>query len=100
MILLAMLLTCIAVECSNIAGALIPLALILIIVGILIFHCGWAAHLLDDRGQIPVKKTVTTTTTTTYEDPESDLAEQRLFESAYREPIPEVKSSFSSIIPG
>ncbi|PIO63357.1 hypothetical protein TELCIR_15043 [Teladorsagia circumcincta] len=50
-ILLAMLLTCIAVECSNV-------------------------------------KTVTTTTTT-YHDPESDLTEQRLFESAYREPVPE-----------
>ncbi|KAK6754576.1 hypothetical protein RB195_013521 [Necator americanus] len=94
MILLAMLLTCIAVECSYIAGALVPLALILIIVGILLFHCGWAAHLLDDNGQIPIKKTVTTTTTTTYEDPESDLAEQRLFESAYREPVPEVKQGY------
>ncbi|EPB78406.1 hypothetical protein ANCCEY_02472 [Ancylostoma ceylanicum] len=76
------------------AGALIPLALILLIVGILLFHCGWAAHLLDDNGQIPIKKTVTTTTTTTYEDPESDLAEQRLLESAYREPIPEVKQGY------
>ncbi|VDL78982.1 unnamed protein product [Nippostrongylus brasiliensis] len=37
------------------AGALIPLALILLIVGILLFHCGWAAHLLDDSGQIPIK---------------------------------------------
>uniref|UniRef100_A0A0K0DI94 Transmembrane protein 218 n=1 Tax=Angiostrongylus cantonensis TaxID=6313 RepID=A0A0K0DI94_ANGCA len=55
MILLAMLLTCIAVECSNIAGALVPLGLILIIVGILLFHCGWAAHLLDDSGQVPIK---------------------------------------------
>ncbi|KAJ1352972.1 hypothetical protein KIN20_009508 [Parelaphostrongylus tenuis] len=94
MILLAMLLTCIAVECSNIAGALVPLGLILIIIGILLFHCGWAAHLLDDSGQVPIKKTVTTTTTTTYEDPESDLAEQRLLESAYRDPVPEVKQGF------
>ncbi|WKY10750.1 hypothetical protein Q1695_002819 [Nippostrongylus brasiliensis] len=93
-ILLAMLLTCIAVECSNVAGALIPLALILLIVGILLFHCGWAAHLLDDSGQIPIKKTVTTTTTTTYEDPESDLAEQRLLESAYTYPVPEVKQGY------
>ncbi|KJH49539.1 hypothetical protein DICVIV_04327 [Dictyocaulus viviparus] len=89
------------------AGALIPLALILLIVGILLFHCGWAAHLLDESGQVPIKeknpitvcffhsrKTVTTTTTTTYEDPESDLAEKRLLESAYIDPVPEVKQGY------
>jgi hypothetical protein len=29
------------------AGALLPFAFILIIAGLLIIHCGWAAHLLE-----------------------------------------------------
>ncbi|CAI4222777.1 unnamed protein product [Auanema sp. JU1783] len=94
MILLAMLLTCIAVECSNIAGALIPLAIILIIVGILLFHCGWAANLLDDKGQVPIKRTVRTTTTTYHGDPESEAAEQRLFQEAARPDLPQVKQGY------
>ncbi|VDM48823.1 unnamed protein product [Toxocara canis] len=53
MILLGLLLTCIAVECAAIVSALLPFALILIIVGILLFHCGWAAHLLDDGEELP-----------------------------------------------
>ncbi|KAI6217320.1 hypothetical protein M3Y99_01775200 [Aphelenchoides fujianensis] len=61
MILLGLLLTCIAVECGAVAGALLPLALILIIVGILIFHCGWAAHLLDYGGKVPADETTYTT---------------------------------------
>ncbi|CAB3398273.1 unnamed protein product [Caenorhabditis bovis] len=93
-ILLAMLLTCIAVECAGVASALIPLALILLIVGLLLFHCGYAAHLLDDRGQIPIKKTTTTTTTTQYTDPESHEAELRLFENVAREPLPDVKQGY------
>ncbi|KAK0414386.1 hypothetical protein QR680_007291 [Steinernema hermaphroditum] len=59
MILLGLLLTCVAVECSNIAGALLPFGIILIIVGLLLMHCGWAAHLIDDEGY-----TVTQTTNT------------------------------------
>ena len=55
MMLLGLLLTCIAVECSVVAGALLPFALILIIAGILIFHCGWAAHLLDYGGKVPTE---------------------------------------------
>ncbi|KAI6185274.1 hypothetical protein M3Y98_00005100 [Aphelenchoides besseyi] len=57
MILLGLLLACIAIECSAVAGATLPLAIILIIVGILIFHCGWAAHLLDYGGKIPTDET-------------------------------------------
>ncbi|CAB01521.1 uncharacterized protein CELE_W06A7.2 [Caenorhabditis elegans] len=92
-ILLAMLLTCIAIECAGVASALIPLALILIIVGILLFHCGYAAHLLDNHGEIPIKKT-TTTTTTTVMDPESHEDEIRLFETVHREQVPNVRQGF------
>ncbi|KAI6190222.1 hypothetical protein M3Y97_00093300 [Aphelenchoides bicaudatus] len=63
MILLGLLLTCIAVECQALSFALFPLALILIIVGILIFHCGWAAHLLDFGGRVPADETTYTTRT-------------------------------------
>ncbi|CAD6186847.1 unnamed protein product [Caenorhabditis auriculariae] len=93
-ILFAMLITCIAVECSGFAGAFIPLALILLILGILLFHCGWAAHLLDDRGQIPVKRTTTTTTTTMYDSPDSHGEEEQLFQQVHREPLPDVKQGY------
>ncbi|VDN54511.1 unnamed protein product [Dracunculus medinensis] len=91
MILLGLLLTCIAVECSTIASALVPLALILIIVGILLFHCGWAAHLLDGDGAIEIPAS-----TTIYKDDEKLPNENELavFESAYREPLPEIRHGY------
>uniref|UniRef100_A0A0M3IK97 Uncharacterized protein n=1 Tax=Ascaris lumbricoides TaxID=6252 RepID=A0A0M3IK97_ASCLU len=88
MILLGLLLTCIAVECAAIVSALLPFAFILIIVGILLFHCGWAAHLLDGEEQLPK--------TTTYRDEERkpDANEIALFETAYREPMPQIKQGY------
>ncbi|KAI1723786.1 hypothetical protein DdX_03961 [Ditylenchus destructor] len=65
MLLLGLLLTCIAVECSVVAGALLPFALVLIIAGLLILHCGWAAHLLERGYGGAYGETTTTTTTTT-----------------------------------
>ncbi|KAK6108675.1 putative integral membrane protein [Brugia pahangi] len=59
MILLGLLLTCIAVECSAIAGALLPLALLLIMY---------------------------------QKSPNPD--EIALFESAYKEPIPEIRQGY------
>uniref|UniRef100_A0A1I8BH25 Transmembrane protein 230 n=1 Tax=Meloidogyne hapla TaxID=6305 RepID=A0A1I8BH25_MELHA len=65
LLLLGLLLTCIAVECSYIAGALLPFAIILIIAGLLILHCGWAAHLLDrEGGGVPFDEQTKTTVTT------------------------------------
>ncbi|GMT11417.1 hypothetical protein PFISCL1PPCAC_2714, partial [Pristionchus fissidentatus] len=93
MILLALLLMCIAVECSNILGGLLPLAIILIIVGILLFHCGWAAHLLDERGQLPIKRTVTTTTTTVHEPP-VDEGERRLLQTAHHDNRPPLQTGY------
>uniref|UniRef100_A0A914R6X0 Uncharacterized protein n=1 Tax=Parascaris equorum TaxID=6256 RepID=A0A914R6X0_PAREQ len=56
-------------------SALLPFAFILIIVGILLFHCGWAAHLLDFEEQLPK--------TTIYRDEERkpDANEIALFET-------------------
>jgi len=82
MILFGLLLTCVAIECAAIAGALLPIALILIIVGILLFHCGWAAHLLGTGGVYDVNKTTTTTTTTIQRDPTVRDEEVALFEAA------------------
>ncbi|VDN03041.1 unnamed protein product [Thelazia callipaeda] len=90
MILLGLLLTCIAVECYAIAGALMPLALILIIVGILILHCGWAAHLLDEGGAVEIPSKVTTV----QEDESLNRDELALFESAYKEPMPEIRQGY------
>ncbi|VDN94193.1 unnamed protein product [Brugia pahangi] len=89
MILLGLLLTCIAVECSAIAGALLPLALLLIIIGILMLHCGWAAHLLDEESSndVPVK-------VVTNEEKSPNPDEIALFESAYKEPIPEIRQGY------
>ncbi|CAI5450199.1 unnamed protein product [Caenorhabditis angaria] len=93
-ILLTMLLMCIALECGGWAALLVPVALILLILGLLLFHCGYAAYLLDDHGQIPIKKTTTTTTTTSTYDPESHEDEIRLFENVHREQLPNVKQGF------
>lgn len=35
------------IKCYFSAGALLPFAIVLIIAGLLILHCGWAAHLMD-----------------------------------------------------
>ncbi|KAK6108676.1 putative integral membrane protein [Brugia pahangi] len=64
MILLGLLLTCIAVECSAIAGALLPLALLLIM------------YLVTNEEKSP--------------NPD----EIALFESAYKEPIPEIRQGY------
>ncbi|CAD5224114.1 unnamed protein product [Bursaphelenchus okinawaensis] len=56
MILLCLLLLCIAIECAAVSAGLLPLAIILILVGILLFHCGWAAHLLDYGGKVPTEE--------------------------------------------
>ena len=53
MMLLGLLLICIAVECSAVASPLLIFAFLLIVLGILFFHCGWAAHLLDYGGKVP-----------------------------------------------
>ncbi|VDK70729.1 unnamed protein product [Litomosoides sigmodontis] len=87
MILLGLLLTCIAVECYTIAGALLPLALLLIIVGILMLHCGWAAHLLDGVDDKPAE-------VITGEEKSPNPAEIALFESTYKEPIPEIRQGY------
>ncbi|TKR87926.1 hypothetical protein L596_012252 [Steinernema carpocapsae] len=95
MILLGLLLTCVAVECGNIAGALLPFAIILIIVGILLIHCGWAAHLIDDEG-ITVSHT-TTTQTTKHRDPRSVEDEEEGFalaDAGYTETPQNVKTGF------
>ncbi|KAM3716908.1 Glucosamine inositolphosphorylceramide transferase [Dirofilaria immitis] len=89
MILLGLLLTCIAVECYAIAGALLPLALLLIIVGISMLHCGWAAHLLDEGG---VSDASTKVVVNEEKSPNPD--EIALFESAYKEPIPEIRQGY------
>uniref|UniRef100_A0A158R652 Palmitoyltransferase n=1 Tax=Syphacia muris TaxID=451379 RepID=A0A158R652_9BILA len=85
MILLGLLLVCIAVACSTLVGALLPVGLLLIILGILLFHCGWAAHLLDDDRAVevsvkPVEAPI---------DPELEI-----FQSACREPKPEIKQGY------
>jgi len=97
MLLLALLLTCIAIECSVAAGALLPFSLILIIAGLLIMHCGWAAHLLDFGGH-PYGETTTTTTSRTRRSAPSDQRpkeEDEVFETVV--PFtsqPEVKQGF------
>lgn len=53
----------------------------------LVVHCLFYVN--TSLFTVSLRKTVTTTTTT-YEDPESDMAEQRLLESAYTCPVPEV----------
>ncbi|VDD96238.1 unnamed protein product [Enterobius vermicularis] len=85
MILLALLLTCIAVACSVLAGALLPLALFLIIIGLLLFHCGWAAHLLDDDRAVEIPAIPV-------EAPKD--AELEIFQTAYREPMPEIRQGY------
>uniref|UniRef100_A0A914WU17 Uncharacterized protein n=1 Tax=Plectus sambesii TaxID=2011161 RepID=A0A914WU17_9BILA len=80
-ILLSLLLTCIAIHCGTVVAGLLPLALILMIVGLLLFHCGWAAHLLDD-GALPV----TTTTTTAKEEVDEKKEMAALFETAHVQP--------------
>jgi uncharacterized membrane protein YczE len=81
MLLLGLLLTCIAVECSIVAGALLPFALILLLVGILLFHCGWAAHLLDRGGAIPVDETLETVRTKRTADNRRAQEEEEIFET-------------------
>ncbi|VDK72380.1 unnamed protein product [Onchocerca ochengi] len=92
MILLGLLLTCIAVECYAIAAALLPLALLLIIVGLSMLHCGWAAHLLDEEGIGGVSDAPTRVVTNEEKGPSPD--EIALFESAYKEPIPEIRQGY------
>uniref|UniRef100_A0A914EFW1 Uncharacterized protein n=1 Tax=Acrobeloides nanus TaxID=290746 RepID=A0A914EFW1_9BILA len=94
MLLLGLLLACIAVECGVIAGAIFPFALILILVGILLFHCGWAAHLMDWGGAIPTDETVTTTTRTTRSADEDPDEEMPIFESVETKVVPDVRQGF------
>ncbi|CAG9532835.1 unnamed protein product [Cercopithifilaria johnstoni] len=89
MISLGLLLTCIAIECYSIVGALLPIALLLIVVGILMLHCGWAAHLLDEGGAVDAPRKVVTSET---KSPNPD--EIALFESTYKEPIPEIRQGY------
>uniref|UniRef100_A0A7E4USU8 Uncharacterized protein n=1 Tax=Panagrellus redivivus TaxID=6233 RepID=A0A7E4USU8_PANRE len=97
MMLLGLLLTCIAVECSVVAGALLPFALIFIIAGILLFHCGWAAHLLDSNGGVPYDETTITTKTkvTRFED-ESIRPEEAdpIFEELHAQDQPEIRTGY------
>uniref|UniRef100_A0A1I8AIW8 Transmembrane protein n=3 Tax=Steinernema glaseri TaxID=37863 RepID=A0A1I8AIW8_9BILA len=96
MILLGLLLTCVAVECINIAGALLPFAIILIIVGILLMHCGWAAHLLNDEGTLTSQ--TTTTHTQMHRDPAGPDHEEEegfaLCDAGYSEEGPNVRTGF------
>jgi len=57
-IFLAVILTCIASFCSGVAAGLFPVSILLMWVGYALFHCGWAAHLLEHE---PVVRVTTTT---------------------------------------
>jgi hypothetical protein len=96
MLLLALLLTCVAVECSVVAGALLPFALILIIAGLLIMHCGWAAHLLDRDGGYGYGETTTTSRTRrTVGGDQKPKEEEEIFETIEgQKPPPEIKQGF------
>uniref|UniRef100_A0A914NMN4 Transmembrane protein n=1 Tax=Meloidogyne incognita TaxID=6306 RepID=A0A914NMN4_MELIC len=99
LLLLGLLLTCIAVECSYIAGALLPFAIILIIAGLLILHCGWAAHLLDrEGGGVPFDEQTKTTITTTRRQkrggPPRKEEELDFGEIEGKEPPPEIKQGY------
>ena len=98
LLLLGLLLTCVAVECGYIAGALLPFAIILIIAGLLILHCGWAAHLLDPvDGSVPwdEQTTVTTTQRQRRQTPRSKEDQDPIFEEIEgKQPPPEIRQGF------
>jgi len=98
LLLFALLLMCIAIECSVAAGALLPFALILIIAGLLILHCGWAAHLLEFEEGVPYggsTHTTTRTTRSTQRGGPPPKEEEPVFEEIEgREPPPEIRQGF------
>uniref|UniRef100_A0A915ER20 Uncharacterized protein n=1 Tax=Ditylenchus dipsaci TaxID=166011 RepID=A0A915ER20_9BILA len=98
MLLLGLLLTCIAVECSIVAGALLPFALVLIIAGLLIIHCGWAAHLLEYGHGGHLGETTTTTTSRTKRSADGGPNEDEdlpIFETIEgQQPQQEIKQGF------
>ncbi|CAJ0582420.1 unnamed protein product, partial [Mesorhabditis spiculigera] len=94
MLIFASLLVCVAVECGGLGAILFPIGLLLLIVGILLIHCGWAAHLLDDQGHMPVKKTIVTTTTTYHSESDPTEDDERELGDAYKPPLPEVRQGF------
>uniref|UniRef100_A0AC34R2T5 Uncharacterized protein n=1 Tax=Panagrolaimus sp. JU765 TaxID=591449 RepID=A0AC34R2T5_9BILA len=93
LMLLGLLVTCVAVECSILAGALLPFALILILAGILIFHCGWAAHLLDYGGKVPSGESFTTKSRVTRYDRDTEVPEEDepIFETVIAQEQPPIK---------
>ncbi|KAL3082897.1 hypothetical protein niasHS_010699 [Heterodera schachtii] len=98
LLLLGLLLICVAIECSAAAGALLPFALVLIIAGLLLLHCGWAAHLLDvgegmPYGEHSTTKTVSTSNRTKRTAPKGE--EEPVFEEIEgKQPPPEIKQGF------
>uniref|UniRef100_A0AC34FJ03 Uncharacterized protein n=1 Tax=Panagrolaimus sp. ES5 TaxID=591445 RepID=A0AC34FJ03_9BILA len=97
MMLLGLLLICVAVECSAVASPLIIFAFLLIVLGILFFHCGWAAHLLDYGGKVPDDEYTfgTNKKVTRFEDNnEAPKDEEPVFEEVKDQPQPEIKYGF------
>jgi len=60
----------------------------------LLFHCGWAAHLLDDGGVLSTTTTTTTTTVARDQAAEVDRNQQALFESVNIGQPQEAKQGF------
>uniref|UniRef100_A0AC35TJX1 Palmitoyltransferase n=1 Tax=Rhabditophanes sp. KR3021 TaxID=114890 RepID=A0AC35TJX1_9BILA len=88
--MLGLIVTCVAIECGAYAGVFLPIAFILVFLGILMVHIGWAAHLLDFGGKLPLDETFTEEIRTlTQNDPKEQ--DKAVFDSVREKHVPALK---------